>query len=739
MPRRRRGSGRGVYRQRHVLADLWECQAEVLSDADAIRQAMLDAARRADATVVDATFHRFAGGGVTGVVAVQESHLTIHTWPERRYAALDIFLCGRCRPRAALTYLTQRLGAARTAVREHERGREEHAEPISSASVVRGGMLALYALTAAVALCSIVYELLLAQTLSALLGNTVLRYSVTIGCFLGALGLGAILCGSGAAGATRRLTRIELGLSALGGVAVPLFYFLDMGRRYVYESVPSGSSWETLAPVLFLVATHAVIVAIGLLSGFEVPLLLALGEQMHPRSTNRVLGVDYFGALVGSVLFPIYLLRSFGLLTTAFAVALLNAVAALFLVACLRESRLRFGLVGAAIVGAMGLGLVQADRIEQYFLKKFYYDDADSLSTLFAPQPERPVVAHYRSPYQTIDLVRQTSDMQWVWDAIIRKPIDPVRHPRDLWLYLDREYQIFSGVDEIYHEWFVHAPIHASGHVPARVLVLGGGDGLALREILKYGLVRRVVHVELDAEMIRLADADATLSRMNERAHADPRVVVVEADAFRWLRSATERFDAVYVDMPWARDYNLSLVYSREFYALVRRRLAPGGFVSIDTPGGWCRRLGGLWDIYDNTLRAAGFATVVPLVSRVNLTTPSFQRTLDAIVAQTQAYCPAPDGGTVELSADETRARLLAAAQEEVDDTVEDFVLAFREPRAVTPVWRDFDVPLRAFGPAQLPLAFDDTCAHVPDPTLVNSIFRPTLPPLGFLGMGVSS
>ena len=717
-----------------MLADLWECPPGVLSDEKAIREAMLAAAERAGATVVDSTFHRYAGGGVTGVVAVQESHLTIHTWPERRFAALDVFLCGRCDPRAAVALLIRRLGAARSAIREHERGSPEEA-----AATVSSRLLPLYVVTAVTALCSIVYELLLAQTLSALLGNTVLRYSVTVGCFLGALGLGAILCGSGAAGAARRLTRVELGLSALGGVAVPLFYLLDMVQRYVYGAVPSGSPWEDISPLLFLVATHLVIIGIGLLSGFEVPLLLALGEQMRPRSTNRVLGVDYLGALVGSVLFPIYLLRVHGLLTTAFAVALLNALAALFLVAWrLRGARLRYGLVGAGIVGSMAIGLAEADRIEQYFLKKLYYEDADSLSSLLAPQPERPEVVHYRSPYQTIDLVRDASDSQWVWDAVIRRPADAAPRPRDLWLYLDGEYQVFSAVDELYHEWFVHAPVQASGRVPARVLVLGGGDGLALREILKYGLVRHVVHVELDPEMIRLADEDPTLSSMNERPHADPRVEVVQADAFNWLRASTEHFDAIYIDMPWARDYNLSLVYSREFYALVRRRLAPGGFVALDTPGGWCRMPGSLWDIYDNTLRAAGFATVVPLVSRVNLDGSAFQCMLDRIAAQGRQAATA-QCGTTAPSEEETRARLLATAREEVDGNVQEFVLAFPDARPVVPTeWRDFGVPLHAFGPEHLRLAFDWTCAHVPDPTQVNSIFRPTLPPLGFLGMGVS-
>jgi len=290
--------------------------------------------------------------------------------------------------------------------------------------------------------------------------------------------------------------------------------------------------------------------------------------------------------------------------------------------------------------------------------------------------------------------------------------------------------------DLIYHEWFVHAPVQARGSVPGRVLVLGGGDGLALREILKYGLVRHVVHVELDDVMIRLADEHPTLSRMNEHAHTDPRVVVEQADAFSWLRASPERFDAVYIDMPYARDYNLSLVYSREFYAMVRDHLAPGAFVAIDTPGGWCHGFGDLWDVYDNTLRAAGFRTVVPLVSRVNLDARHFQETLDAIVERVRVVTMTDEGEETELSADETREYLLDAARDEVANTVQEFVLAFPEALAVTPTWRDFSVPLYAFGPAHLPLAFDHDCPRVDDPARVNSIFRPTLPPIDLPRIG---
>lgn len=716
---------------RHLLADLWDCPADLLRDAETIRTAMLEAARRAGATVVDSAFHRFAGGGITGVVAVRESHLTIHTWPERGWAAVDVFLCGRCDPQVALEHLTARLRAGRATVRSHARGERVAAAP-AAAPAARRSLVPLYALTAVVALCSIVYELLLAQTLSALLGNTVLRYSVTIGCFLGALGLGAILCGDGRADTARRLVRVELALSALGGLAVPLFCFLDVVRRFVEESVPTGSIWETLAPLGFLAATHVVIVAIGLLSGFEVPLLLALGEEDRPRSTNRLLGVDYFGALLGSLLFPLFLLRSLGLFATAFTVALLNAGAALALVVWrLSERRLRFAAAGAAIAAALGAGLARADGVEQYFLKKLYYaaDTVDSWS-LLAPQPHRPRVARHRSAYQTIDLVRDAVDEQWVYDALSAKPHDPARFPRDLWLYIDHEYQVFSGVEEIYHEWFVHAPVQAAGAPPRRALVLGGGDGLAVREILKYDTVERVVHVELDPVMLRLAAVHPLLSAMNGHALDDPRVERVLGDAFAWLRTADERFDAVWIDMPFARDYDRSLVYSREFYRLVRERLGPGGFVALDTPGGWCRQPRNLWDVYLSTLSAAGFAQVVPLVTRIDTDGARFAAVLDRIAPRIRVGAALADGRTVAFTPAQTREYLVSLAAEELATAIQEFVLARPEARPLDTRWKEFGVPLWAFGPEYLADAFDRGCPATPDPDRVNTVFRPTLPPL---------
>lgn len=109
-------------RSTHILAEFLSCSADLLDDLEAIEGLMREAAVAAGATVVGAAFHRFAPQGVSGVVVVEESHLSIHTWPERGYAAVDFFTCGDCRPEEARRVLARALGAKRVETMRVERG-----------------------------------------------------------------------------------------------------------------------------------------------------------------------------------------------------------------------------------------------------------------------------------------------------------------------------------------------------------------------------------------------------------------------------------------------------------------------------------------------------------------------------------------------------------------------------------------------------------------------------------------
>jgi len=725
-------------RQRHIIADLWRCDEATLRDERAIRRAMIEAVEAAQGHVVDLAFHRFPGGGVTGFVSIKESHLSIHTWPERSFAAIDVFMCGAARPERALQHLVDALGAGETDLKTIDRGRPSSAPPSEASPRVPEAavppMPMIYGITLVVAMCSIVYELLLAQTLSALLGNTVLRYSVTIGCYLGALGLGAILCGNSPLAPVRRLARVEIALSVVGGLSVPLFYFFDAWQRVAWMGAPTGGWAEYLILVAFLIATHAVIVGIGLLSGYEIPLLLTLGERRHAGSTSRVLGVDYFGSLVGSLVFPLVLLRSLGLIASGFVVGILNAVAAFALIQSRgMPRRVRLAVPCFATLGLLAFGLWQAPNLEQFFLKKFYFiEDLADTSDLFDLQADRPDIERYRSPYQTVDLMTYDAPEQWVYDVLSEKRVREPDYPSDLWLFLDREYQVFSGIDEFYHEWFVHAPIQANARLPRRVLVIGGGDGLVMREVLKYESVERLVHVDIDPTMVRLAKTHPTLTRMNGRPDLDPRVSLVLGDAFRWLRRGTELFDAIYIDVPMARDYNLSMLYSREFYSLVRHRLAPGGFMAFDAPDMSCEGDSSVWRIYYSTLHAAGFRTIVPLRSTQSFDEPRVQRILTQMSNEFVLEARREDGSVArQLTPTEVRDYFREQMAEQI--VVQEFILAFADEREVNTEWHDAGVHLDALRPVHLANAFRGGCPTDTDSTLVNSVFRPTMPDLTLL------
>jgi len=175
----------------------------------------------------------------------------------------------------------------------------------------------------------------------------------------------------------------------------------------------------------------------------------------------------------------------------------------------------------------------------------------------------------------------------------------------DLRLFLNGHLQFSSRDEHRYHEALVH-PALASHPRPRQVLVLGGGDGLAVREILKYPAVERVTLVDLDPEMTRLFADHALLTAVNAGALRDPRVQVVNADAFVWLAEARERFDVVVVDFPDPHNFSLGKLYSRTFYRVLRARLAPGGLAVLQaTSPMFARR--SFWCIVE-TVRSAGLA-----------------------------------------------------------------------------------------------------------------------------------
>jgi spermidine synthase len=176
-----------------------------------------------------------------------------------------------------------------------------------------------------------------------------------------------------------------------------------------------------------------------------------------------------------------------------------------------------------------------------------------------------PVVVAVRSDYQEI-------------------VVTSARRTDDVRLFLDGDLQFSTTDERRYHEALVHPAVLPGAR---SVLVLGGGDGLAAREVLRHASVERVVEVELDPEVLRLARTDPRLVRANGGALDDPRLEVVVDDAMSWLRTAADRFDAVVVDLPDPDAPATAKLYSAEFYGLAAQVLAPGGRLVVQAGSPW--------------------------------------------------------------------------------------------------------------------------------------------------------
>jgi len=177
----------------------------------------------------------------------------------------------------------------------------------------------IYLITFILALCSIIYELLLAQSLSAFLGNTVLRYSITIGLYMFAMGIGSMYAGPNVVKRpVLTLLKVEIGMILLGGLSVIILFLLN---------------FIGLAGALFIIPAHVLIILIGLLTGMEIPLLIEIKNKDGGESENKILGVDYLGAFAGTILFAFILYPRVGLVETAFIIALINSVAGFLLLA----------------------------------------------------------------------------------------------------------------------------------------------------------------------------------------------------------------------------------------------------------------------------------------------------------------------------------------------------------------------------------------------------------------------
>ena len=432
--------------------------------------------------------------------------------------------------------------------------------------------VALLASVFVVAACGLLYELSAGAIASYVLGDSVLQFSTVIGSYLFAMGVGSWLSRYFERQLPAHFLRIEL-LIALAGGLLPVALFL-------------ANAW---APASFRVVLYGLVLVVGTLVGLEIPLVMRIlrRDVQLKELVSQVLTFDYLGALAVSLAFPLLLVPQLGMVRTGLLFGLLNAAVAAWALWLFRHELrgLRAHAVAcAATLVVLMLAWAWADRVTTLAEDRLYADR---------------VVFAQTTPYQRIVVTHAPG---------AGRP----GHRR----FLNGNLQFTERDEYRYHEALAHPAMAAHG-APKKVAVLGGGDGMAVREILKYPSVEQVTLVELDPAMTELFTRHAQLAALNGHALASPKVRVVNADAFRWLDETSETFDVVVVDFPDPTNFSIGKLYTLSFYALLEKRLAASGYAVIQTTSPLVARRS-FWTVVQ-TVEAAGL-TAAPYHAHV----PSF-------------------------------------------------------------------------------------------------------------------
>lgn len=413
-----------------------------------------------------------------------------------------------------------------------------------------------------IATCGLVYELIAGTAASYLLGDSVTQFSTVIGCYLFAMGAGSWMSKYITRNLIGYFVRIEILVGAIGGSSAMILFLL-------FDQVFS-----------FRFLLYFLVFVIGALVGAEIPLLLRiLKDKFEFRDlVSRVLAFDYLGALFASVLFPLLLVPYLGLIKSAFLFGMLNTGVAVWAVYALKDEVPallvhRFAAIGTLL--ALTFGFIYSEKIMSI---------AES-----AAFPGR-VIYSQSTPYQRIVLTKAGQDLR---------------------LFLNSNLQ-FSSVDEYrYHEALVH-PAMAAHPAPKSVLVIGGGDGLALREVLKYDAVEKVTLVDLDPAMTDLFAGNELLTALNASSLSSPKLAVVNKDAFIWLREQLRLekppvFDVVINDVPDPSNFSIGKLYSTTFFRQLQGVMDKDSLLVVQSTSPLVARKS-FWCV-NNTMESAGFKT----------------------------------------------------------------------------------------------------------------------------------
>ncbi len=424
--------------------------------------------------------------------------------------------------------------------------------------------------------CGLIYELVAGALASYLLGDSVTQFSTIIGVYLFSMGIGSWISRHihrDTDGILVLFIRVEILVGLIGGSSAALLF----------------ASFEHVSG--FRVLMYSLVALTGTLVGLEIPLLMrilkklplegaaadASSDTAFSNLVSRVFTFDYAGALVASLVFPLILVPRLGLVRSSFLFGIFNVGVAIAGIHLFRSKFPRLAVIWPQAIFALVIlvtGFAGSDQIMNF-----------SESSLYPGQ----VVYSKSTPYQRIVLSRTGEDMR---------------------LYLNSHLQFSSRDEYRYHEALVHPGLDSLTH-PKRALILGGGDGMALREVLKSPSIESVTLVDLDKEVTHLFSGQESLRALNGDSLSNPKARIINADAFVWLRAEIARgaapYDFIVLDFPDPANYSVGKLYTTTFFGLLHQAVKPEGIVVVQSTSPLAARKS-YWCI-ERTLSAAGFET----------------------------------------------------------------------------------------------------------------------------------
>ena len=422
--------------------------------------------------------------------------------------------------------------------------------------------------TLLISICSIIYELIISSISSYLQGDSILQFSITIGLYMSAMGIGSYLSKYIKNNLFNKFIFIEISIGILGGFSSLILFLAN-----IYTQI-------------YALIMYLLIILIGIFVGLEIPILTRIIEKNESNVRENLAHIftfDYIGGLIGSIVFPLLLFPQVGFITTSFIVGTINIFVAILIIwkykkFIINQEILQYS--SAILFIVMILFLCLGGLITKNIESGLYRDD---------------IILSEQTEYQKIVMTK---------------------HKDDLRLFLDGNLQFSSNDEYRYHEALVHIPMmYAKNH--DRVLILGGGDGLAAREVLKYEDVKEIVLVDIDKKMTDLCTENEQITRLNNNSLKNEKLKIINEDGYIFVQKNNEKFDVIIIDFPDPNNESLNKLYTNVFYNYVKANLAEGGVMVCQSTSPYYAPKS-FWCI-NKTIKSQ-FNTVIPY----HLQVPSF-------------------------------------------------------------------------------------------------------------------